>query len=38
MLDTGENLMFVEDLNIPIIPTEYGFEITSSVAFKFSMQ
>lgn len=38
MLDTGENIMFAEDLNVPINPAEYGFEITSSVAFKFSMQ
>lgn len=38
MLNTGENLMFAEDLNVPIIPAEYGFEITNSVAFKFSMQ
>lgn len=38
MLDTGEVLIFAEDLSVPVIPTEYGFEITSSVAFKFSMQ
>lgn len=38
MLDTGENLIFADDLNIPIIPAECGFEITNSVAFKFSMQ
>lgn len=38
MLDTGEILVFAEDLNVPVIPAEYGFEITSSVAFKFSMQ
>lgn len=38
MLDTGENLMFAEDLNVPIISAESGFEITNSVASKFSMQ
>lgn len=38
MLDTGEILIFAEDLSVPVVPAEYGFEITNSVAFKFSMQ
>lgn len=38
MLDTGEMLILAEDLSVPVIPTKYGFEITNSVAFKFSMQ
>lgn len=38
MLDTGEILIFAKDLSVPVIPTEYGFEITNSVALKFSMQ
>lgn len=38
MLDTGEILVFAEDPGVPINPAEYGFEVTNSVAFKFSMQ
>lgn len=38
MSDIGEILLFAEDLSVPVIPTEYGFEISNSVAFKFSMQ
>lgn len=30
--------MFAEDPNVPGNPAEYVFQVTSSVAFKFSMQ
>lgn len=38
MLDTGEIVVFAKDLSVPVIPAEYSFEITNSVAIKFSMQ